>query len=180
MIEFDRVTTRGGDEGKSSLHDGSRLWKDDLVFELLGAVDKLTSYLGLLRSQVGKKSIGKQIASVQKKLLVIGSLAATPSSSDLFAPLEKIVDEDVNLLEEYEARLLAETRIEDRFVIPGDDPISARVDVARTLCREAERRIVSCIRDRSMAHLIPSQNYLNRLSDYLFVLARNLEQNPPR
>ncbi|HUX20378.1 MAG TPA: ATP:cob(I)alamin adenosyltransferase, partial [Spirochaetia bacterium] len=73
---------------------------------------------------------------------------------------------------------LARTEIGAEFVLPGDDLLSAQLDVARTVCRRAERRVVACIRDREMIQLASGQHYLNRLSDLLFILARHAAQHP--
>jgi len=184
MIEFDKVTTRGGDWGESSLASGERRRKDDLLFEMMGALDELSSFLGLARAGCGTPSksspeggpggseLADLIAGVQRTLLSIGAQVATPLRDPNDAKLHLVTDADVELLESIEVHYLSKAKIGDKFILPGDSPLAGQLDVARAMCRRAERRIVTCIRDRSMSELIPSQRYLNRLSDLLFVLAR--------
>jgi len=197
MIEFDKVTTRGGDWGESSLASGERRRKDDLLFEMMGVIDELSSFLGLARASCGaspesgsesegwrgSSELADVIAAIQRTLLSIGAQVATPVSDPNYARLRLVGDGDVEALEKIEARYLAEAEIGDKFILPGDSRLSGQLDVARAMCRRAERRIVTCIRDRSMRELIPSQRYLNRLSDLLFVLARFVDTKkamPPR
>ncbi len=178
MIEFDRVTTRGGDRGESSLIGGERLVKHDLIFEALGDVDELSSFLGLARSRIGTGRPEREIRTIQEHLITLGGLIATPSRETARSRLPLISAADVEGLERQEKYYLEHTVIPQRFVLPGESEPAARIDVARSVCRRAERRVVACIRDRGSTHLVTSQNYLNRLSDYLFVLARWIEQHP--
>lgn len=166
------VTTRGGDRGESSLYSGERLRKDDFIFEVLGDIDELSSNLGIVRSL----SQLPEILDIQKHLLAMGAQIATSRNSPNYPSVPKIDREDVNLLEERERTLLERTPISSSFISPGDSLISAHMDVARTLARRCERRMVTLIRDRLRSDLIESQRYLNRLSDYLFILARHWEQ----
>ncbi len=185
MIEFDKVTTRGGDWGESSLASGERRRKDDLLFEMMGAIDELSSFLGLARASCGAAStsgsasgsgeLSEPIAAIQRNLLAIGAQVATPMSDPNYPKLRLVGDGDVEALETMEGRYLSQAEIGDQFILPGGSLLSGQLDVARAMCRRAERRIVTCIRDRSMSELIPSQRYLNRLSDLLFILARYVD-----
>jgi cob(I)alamin adenosyltransferase len=178
-VEFERVTTRGGDTGESGLFSGERRRKDDLLFETMGDGDELVSSLGVARAQArrdGVDDIARAVETVQRAIFRVQSMIATGPSSELYATLQRIDDADVEKLEATLATLLDKTTIGEAFVIPGDSLLSSHLDVARTTCRRYERRIVSCIRDRTLVHLIPCQRWVNRLSDYLFVLARNVEQ----
>ena len=168
--EFDRITTRGGDRGESSLVDGQRRRKDDLYFETLGTLDELISVLGEVRADIAEERKAG-IAELQKKLQTVSGMVAVPKSSELFEKIAKIGEEDVEEVERLEHELLGCTEVPQEFILPGDGPISARIHVARTVCRRVERRIVTCIRDRGAAQLIPAQKYINRLADYLFLLA---------
>ena len=178
-LEFEQVTTRGGDSGESSLYDGTRRRKDDLLFEAMGDVDELSSNLGVVKTSLsetvsGSRRIISTIFTVQKNLRRIGAMIATPAESDRYSEIEVLEEKHIAELEKSEHDLLAETQIGEDFVLPGDSREAAVIDVARSVCRRAERRVVSCIRDRSMTHLAECQSYLNRLSDYLFILARHL------
>ena len=177
FIEFDQVTTRGGDTGESSLYNGERYRKDDLLFETMGDVDELNSHIGALKAAVESVKIARRLESIQQTLIVIGGEAATPVHDELFGKIGHVTEEDVTTLEKWERELLDSVKIEERFILPGGTPTAAVADIARTVCRRAERKVVACIRDRVMPHLIPAQHYLNRLSDYLFIVARALEQD---
>ncbi len=169
-IEFSQITTRGGDSGESSLADGERRRKDDLYFETLGTLDELVSYIGVVRADIDAKSAGV-LREVQKKLQILSGMVAIPKRSQLFEKASKIGEEELTALEREEEKLLRRTEIPAEFIRPGDNALSAHIHVARTICRRAERRVVSCVRDRGLSHLIPAQRYLNRLADYLFILA---------
>jgi cob(I)alamin adenosyltransferase len=172
-ITFTRVTTRGGDRGESSLYSGERVRKDDFIFEVLGDLDELNSSLGIVRSYAQSPDI----LQIQKNILVIGAVAATSPESPNYEKIKKIESRDVTDLEKMEQKLLSKTSIKSSFICPGDTSISAFIDVSRTLARRCERRIVTLIRERSRADLIAGQQYLNRLSDYLFILARYREEH---
>ncbi|MFO7850602.1 MAG: cob(I)yrinic acid a,c-diamide adenosyltransferase [Spirochaetia bacterium] len=169
-LEFTRVTTRGGDSGESSLADGERRRKDDLLFETLGTLDELVSYLGVVRAGIEGKN-AEVLLTIQKNLQGISGMMATPKRSKSSSASPGIDSSDIEELETEEAELLGETRISGKFVSPGNTALSAHIHVARTVCRRAERRIVTCIRERELSRLIPAQQYINRLADLLFVLA---------
>lgn len=172
-IDFDLVTTRTGDNGQSADYSGTVDWKDAPVFEVLGDLDELSSWLGLI------KHFGRYEASlerVQTTLLAIGSLVATHPDSPLASALTKVTDADVDRLEVWEKRLFDDgVVIHPAFVQPGKTPRSARVDVARTVCRRAERHFVAYVRTHGRSDLHAASRYLNRLSDVLFILARSWE-----
>jgi cob(I)alamin adenosyltransferase len=173
-MEFDKVTTRGGDRGDSSLYNGDRLSKDDLLFEALGDLDELVSCLVLLRAGISHAGYRKDLFAVQKRLFLLGSQIATPSSDPLYKSLVVLGQKDIEFLERLEKKIMEVTKIESAFVIPGENEASARADLARAVTRRLERRIVGCIRKRGMIELADGQRFVNRLSDYLFVLARTL------
>lgn len=168
-LDFDLVTTRTGDGGKTSTYSGTVEWKDAAVFELLGDLDELNSWLGVIKPFGHPGSI----EAVQSKLLKIGSLVATAPESPLFAGLQQVTADDVVELEAWEKSLLGSVVIEPVFILPGATPEAAWTDVARTVCRRVERRMVPFVRDTPRADLKESARYLNRLSDVLFVLARS-------
>jgi cob(I)alamin adenosyltransferase len=174
-IPFDRITTRKGDDGLSTLYTGERLPKDDLVFQTLGDIDELTSFLGWARAEEGLHPHQEHIKTLQRSLGKISSEIATPPSDPLFPSLDTLQEADILSLEEWEKELLEETEIPREFILPGDTPASARLDVCRAVCRRAERSIVALIRRYQRDELLPCQRYLNRMSDYLFILARSME-----
>ncbi|MFW5737855.1 MAG: ATP:cob(I)alamin adenosyltransferase [Spirochaetota bacterium] len=183
-LHFDQVTTRGGDTGDSSLFDGERRSKADPVFEALGDLDELGSWIGVLRARHRNawegplRDFDAELYEVQTVLQRVSALVACSPGTPAYARLEPLDGESVAALELREARLLRVTRIEPVFVVPGADPVSAELDYARTLCRRGERRVVAVIRDpaRPRPDLHAAQHYVNRLSDYLFIAARTAEQ----
>lgn len=183
-LEFQQVTTRGGDKGESSLFDGQRRRKDDAIFEALGDLDELTSWIGLVRARRRDSWTGalgdadRELREVQSVIQRVCALIACSPGSPEYARLTAIDQGTVGELELREARLLRVTTIRPSFVLPGESEISAELDVARSICRRCERRIVSVIRapGNPRPDLHTCQHYLNRLSDYLFVAARCAEQ----
>jgi len=176
MREFDRVTTRGGDAGMSSLFNGERYPKDDLIFHAVGTIDELVSVLGVCRSMTKKRKTTRHILEIQKLLFHIGAEIATPEHSEQYNDITHPQESDLERLERWQADLMEGTSIPPAFIVPGDHPLSAQMDVARTVTRRAERHLVTLVRTRGARRLIPSQQILNRLSDFLFVLARAVEQ----
>jgi cob(I)alamin adenosyltransferase len=185
-IEFQQVTTRGGDRGESSLADGERRRKDDMFFHTLGTIDELNAQLGFVKASVRSEGddvhrrflqTAGDITRIQESLQKIAAQVAIPRRSALFEKSPKITDDDIEEIEIREQSLMERTDLPRVFVNPGDSPVSASIHVERTVCRRSERWIVSCIRERGLDYLIPAQKYLNRLADYLFVCALWYDQN---
>ncbi len=182
MMEFERVTTRGGDRGESSLYNGERRVKDDAVFEALGDIDELSSWIGLVKAEVrADKGVSfprmeEELSDIQRTLMRLSAEIATPVRDPLYKKLTHLTQDDVENLETMEGLYLSKTEIGSAFIVPGTGLHSARLDIARTICRRAERRLVTCIRSGYLGHLSTGQNYLNRLSDLLFIFARHTEQ----
>ena len=183
-LTFEQITTRGGDGGDATLFDGERLVKSDPVFEALGDLDELTSWIGVVRSRYrdewhgALRDLDTELRDAQTVASRISALVACTPSSKQYARLTPVDDAAVEELELREARALKTTQIAPVFIIPGDEPGSAEIDFARALCRRCERRLVNVIRSpgRPRPDLHAAQRYLNRLSDYLFVIARKREQ----
>lgn len=167
-----RVTTRTGDRGETSLFGKERVRKDDPRIEALGDLDEAQSALGVARAQA-TGTVAETILELQRGLYIAMSEVATPAA-DLARLGQRIDALAVAAIDERAAALRATARIEGRFVIPGEDPLSAALDVARTVVRRAERRVVTLVDGGTVSgeHLLP---WLNRLSDVLFVLARSVE-----
>lgn len=175
MIEFEKVTTRGGDRGESSLYSGERRTKDDIFFQTLGDVDELQSSLGLIRAHLGDQDVEREVYEIQKHLVKIGAEIATNPSSELYEQFVHPTDKDTEALEQRMLALAERASIPDAFVMSGSSRPSAFADMARSIARRAERSLVGLIRSRHLIHLHVCQQYLNRLSDYLFMLARVLD-----
>jgi cob(I)alamin adenosyltransferase len=162
------IVTATGDDGLTSLWSGERVWKDDLRVESYGTIDELSSCLALARHAARLPEVLKAIDEVQHDLVrVAGELA---SRGQAFArPIEASdVERLTRGVEELEARIPLRG-----FVLPGMTEASARLDLARTVARRAERRIVALGRDADVGE--PLRRYVNRLSDLLFMLARDEE-----
>jgi cob(I)alamin adenosyltransferase len=160
------------------LFSGERRRKDDLLFETLGDGDELVSRLGVSRAETASSKVSKSVYRYQKVLFRVQAMVATAPSSEAYRDLDLVTDADIAAVEKAQSDLMKSTKVGEAFVVPGETRVSASLDVARSVCRRFERRIVRCIRDRGLTHLIPCQQYVNRLSDYLFVLARYVEQHP--
>jgi cob(I)alamin adenosyltransferase len=172
-LDFETVTTKGGDRGESSLYSNERRPKNIIVFHVLGDLDELNSYLGIVRGLNLKKNF---IEPIQKDILTISSLLATNPNSEIYKELTQIKPRDIRFLEGWQKSLMKKAYIPARFILPGEvggeKAYTAHIDVCRTICRRCERGIVGIIRDDKRIDLSRSQVYLNRLSDLLFVLAR--------
>lgn len=174
-----KIYTGTGDQGMTSLVNGERISKGDLKVESYGTTDELNSWLGVIVSQLPlslERTI-KELKNIQSNLFVIGSCLATPFNSPLFDLLKKIDPAEIqkleNAIDTYSEQLL-ELR---SFILPGGHPLAAWTHVARTVCRRAERRIINLLEleipnDNNQTSLTNIQIYINRLADYLFMLAR--------
>ena len=173
-----KIYTGGGDRGKTSLFSGERVIKSNDCIEAIGDVDELTAVLGMLTAVLpaDQSEIIEKIRQVQSDLFHICTwLATTPESSDTRS-LAEITENKVQFLESAIDRMEKALSPLKGFVLPGGHQASAVAQLARTVCRRAERRVVHLLKQYD-DRLLPgsfktSQVYLNRLSDYLFVLAR--------
>ncbi len=166
-MRITRVYTRQGDDGRTQIVSGERVWKDSVRVEAYGEVDELNSLIGFARSYVGDKRADSILREVQNDLFKVGSDLATPMtferavrvSPDMVEKLEKWIDELNSTLEP----------LRD-FILPSGSKAGALLHYARTVCRRAERRVVSLMKEEEVN---PSAlKYINRLSDLLFVMAR--------
>lgn len=170
-----RVTTRTGDRGDTSLFGKGRVRKTDPRIEALGDLDETQAALGLARAVMRGRERAL-VLDLQRGLYLAMSEVATPRAG--LARLGARIDADaVRELDGTVERLRARADIAGRFVIPGEDPASASLDLARTVARRAERSVIRLVDARAIGgeHLVP---WLNRLSDILFLLARVVEKRP--
>jgi cob(I)alamin adenosyltransferase len=172
-----RVTTRTGDSGDTSLFGKGRVRKTDARIAALGDLDEAQSVIGVARAMVTKSTVGRQLLELQQGLYVAMSEVATPPE-DLARLTARLDAAAVATLDAALESLKERTPIEGRFVVPGEDRVSAALDHARTVTRRAERSVVVCVDAGSVSGevLLP---WLNRVSDLLFVLARSLERRRP-
>jgi len=156
-----------GDDGTTGLGDGARIPKDDARIEALGAVDELNSTIGLLRDAAVPGDIDTVLSAIQHHLFDLGGELSIPG-------YQLIKAEAVDHLEAELDRLNAELEPLKEFILPGGTSAAAWCHLARSVCRRAERRVVSLNREAQQADT--PRHYLNRLSDYLFVLSRYLNK----
>lgn len=172
-LDFDIVTTKNGDRGMTTLWSGESVSKADSLIELIGTIDELTSLLGAAKKKT-RRRIRKQITQIQNTLYFIMSTLATSSTHENYQYVEPN-DETVNInkLERDMKSIMKFTHIEMKFVIPN-----GWIHYARAVTRKVERQIVSYIQrtdkpiNIEFQDLYIIQRYINRLSDYLFVIAR--------
>lgn len=165
-----KICTRTGDNGTTGLGDGSRTDKDDPRIEAIGAIDELNSTLGLLLSHELTEDMQDCLSHVQHRLFDIGGELCLPGQSAGRA----IGTEQIEELETFLEELNADLPPLREFILPGGCPAAAVCHLARTICRRAERRLVSLGKANDIN---PSGiMYLNRLSDLLFVMARRLNR----
>jgi len=165
-----KIYTRKGDDGKTALIGGDRVSKHHIRVESYGTVDELNSNLGFLRCGLSGKD-EETIAHIQNRLFMLGSYLASSSESKMILP--EIVPEDVQLLEneiDRHTNTLPELK---NFILPGGSNLGSHAHVARCVCRRAERLVVHLAEHEEIEPLIVQ--YLNRLSDYLFILARFID-----
>src|SRR5215469_5685872 len=168
-----KVTTGTGDAGYTSLLGEQRVPKYDARPETFGTVDEATSALGLARALTTDPRAKAIILRMQRDLYVLMAELATPAEH-LEAVGMRVTGEQIAWLESLEGELKAEVEIPNRFIIPGDSPAGAALDLARTVIRRAERMTVRLLHE-SVITSLDVVRYLNRLSDAVFILARYLE-----
>lgn len=165
------IYTKTGDKGTTSLFDNKRVFKDDIRVESYGTVDELVSFLGLAKNYVEDEDIYNIIQQVQNKLFTLASILATEDSSQVkYRIKEKDVEYLEDKIDDYMGRLGNPTG----FIIPGSGKKSGYLHVCRTICRRAERRIITLSKEVELDPLVVK--YVNRLSDLLYALARYLEE----
>jgi cob(I)alamin adenosyltransferase len=168
-----RIYTKTGDDGTTGLLYGGRISKADAAAEAYGTVDEAVAALGLARALCEEAELRDDLLGLQRDLFVVGAdLATNPEQRGRLEPGVSLVTEEmVERLEERIDALVAEHPLPNAFVVPGANPASAALDVARSVVRRAERRIVE-LREAGSEVNDAALRYLNRLSDLLFVTAR--------
>lgn len=173
------IVTKTGDQGETSLMYGRRVSKNDPRVTAYGGVDELTAALGLARASCTDKLVAEQIHSVQKDLInVMGELSTVPEDrprylKDGFHTVDaKMVDRVHDVIVDLEKD---KSLYPKDWVIPGSNPVAAALDLARTICRRAERHVAE-LNDPNSEIL----RYLNRLSDFCWILARFTEKPKPQ
>jgi cob(I)alamin adenosyltransferase len=178
-----KIYTRKGDDGTTGLWYGGRVPKSDGRPEAYGTVDEAASALGLCRAACGPadEEVHRDVLRIQTELFVAGAeLATAPEAAHRLEPgVSKVTDEMVERLEQDIDRYMERVDLPPKFVIPGGTELSARLDVARTAIRRAERRVV----ELKLAGDLPDDTvltYLNRASDAVYAIARYTDEPNPQ
>lgn len=168
-----KVYTKKGDQGTTGLIGGTRILKSSLKIEAYGTVDELNSHVGLLRDIIVTEDYQNQLLDIQDRLFTMGSHLATDFDKSKMK-LPEIYTEDVNNLEQWIDNMEETLEPMKHFVLPGGHPTVSHIHITRCICRRAERISVDLSQTESVNPIILM--YLNRLSDYLFVLSRKMAQ----
>tara|TARA_B100000575_G_scaffold61173_1_gene46569 strand:- start:5483 stop:6019 length:537 start_codon:yes stop_codon:yes gene_type:complete len=166
-----KIYTKKGDSGHTSLIDGQIVNKHNLSVDAYGTVDELNSFLGLLKDYIKDETIKDILNNIQPKLFSIGSILASGKNQNMLEKV-KIEKKDVKYIEFHIDSMNNELPELKNFIIPGGHKISSYSHVCRSICRRAERRISELNNEQSVDPNILS--YINRLSDFFFVLSRYL------
>jgi cob(I)alamin adenosyltransferase len=176
-----KVYTKTGDEGTTALFGGTRVPKHHMRIESYGTVDELNSYIGLIRDQDFNPSYKNILIEIQDRLFTVGAILATPPEKEVLKNGEKrlknlgIIESDIELLEKEIDNMEESLPPMTHFVLPGGHTTVSYCHIARCVCRRAERLATHLNEiEPTDAYVL---KYLNRLSDYLFVLARKLSSD---
>ena len=165
-----KIYTKTGDRGETSLFGGKRLPKNHIRIEAYGTVDELNAHIGLVRDGLNLEHPRQVLKEIQDRLFTIGANLASDPSKDL--PTPDITEQDIQLLESEMDDMEKELVPLKNFILPGGHPLVSQCHIARCVCRRAERITVALNQNEMVQAVIIK--YLNRLSDYLFVLSRRI------
>ena len=165
MGRISKVTTKTGDKGETGLGDGSRVSKSHTLIRLLGEIDELNSYLGRAIASCNKDTIIVELQSIQQDLFNMGGEVSMPKTE-----INLLTKDRISFLEDRIAKLNEQLPPLEEFILPGGDEFCSRIHVLRAVCRRVERYCVEVMEEglKIRYWLL----YLNRLSDYFFVLSR--------
>lgn len=170
-----KIYTKTGDSGQTSLYDQTRINKEDIRVESYGTIDELNSTLGLAKTFINDEAIYQLIERIQRELFnVAGELAMLDGSG---FP-DRITEENILFLEQTIDAYLDRIGRDQvfKFILPGSNTASGALHVSRTVCRRAERRILRLARQHAVGPILIK--YVNRLADFIYTLARYMEENP--
>ncbi len=165
-----KIYTKTGDQGETGLFGGLRLPKSHIRIDAYGTVDELNAFIGQLRDGIEEQALRDLLKEIQDRLFVIGSNLASDPTKEMAVP--DILPSDITLLESQMDEMDKSLPALKNFILPGGHPSVSHAHLCRTICRRAERQVVALQQiDKVEPILI---QYLNRLSDYFFVLSRKL------
>ncbi len=170
MPRITKVYTKTGDDGSTALGSGRRVPKDSLRIEVIGAVDEVNAHIGAALSVGVVGAIGPTLKKIQNELFHLGADLCVPEEDKSHKPVPTVSKRHVDELEQVMDKLSQNLPPLENFVLPGGSPSAATLHVARAVCRRAERSAVALARKEKIGEFVVQ--YLNRLSDALFVMAR--------
>ncbi len=168
-----KIYTKTGDLGQTSLIGGTKVAKSHIRIESYGTIDELNSYIGLVNDHIEFTEIKGTLKEIQDRLFTIGSSLATDPEKDSKMKLPDLKEEDILYLEQQIDAMNGELPVMKNFILPGGHVAVSTTHIARCICRRAERLCVNLKEHEEFIDPVVIK-YLNRLSDYLFVLARYL------
>ncbi|HEX2607889.1 MAG TPA: cob(I)yrinic acid a,c-diamide adenosyltransferase [Flavisolibacter sp.] len=170
-----KIYTKTGDKGTTSLIGGTKVPKNDIRIETYGTVDELNSWIGLINDQINDGAFRSELKEIQDRLFTIGSSLASDFEKAPKMKLPDLHDSDIALLEKRIDEMTAALPEMKHFILPGGHPAVSSIHIVRCVCRRAERLAVS-MQQHDLHVEEKVIRYLNRLSDYLFTLARFIGQ----
>ncbi len=170
-----KIYTKTGDKGQTSLFGGERVPKHHLRIESYGTVDELNSFIGLVRDQKVDERSYDTLIEIQDRLFTLGSMLATPDDKGGKIKIPKLAEGDIEFLEKEIDAMNEQLPPLKSFVLPGGHTTVSYCHICRTVCRRAERLVTALVENEPVDELVVK--YLNRLSDYLFTLARKLSSD---
>ena len=174
MVVLNRIYTRTGDRGLTRLATGAPVPKSDARVQAYGEVDETNACIGLCRLHTGSNpAMDAMLARIQNELFDLGADLATPPDPKPDWEVLRVTADQVTRIEAEIDSMNADLAPLTSFVLPGGSPLAAHLHLARTVCRRAERRVADLARDDAQAISSESLQYLNRLSDHLFVASRH-------
>lgn len=166
-----KIYTKTGDSGSTSLIGGTKVPKSDLRIDAYGTVDELNSWIGLINDQLNMEEFKNELKDIQDRLFTIGSSLATDADKEPKMKLPDLHESDIHLLEVKIDEMTAQLPPMKSFILPGGHVTISSIHICRTVCRRAERLLVTMQQHQLVVEPKVLQ-YINRLSDYLFTLAR--------
>ena len=170
-----KIYTKTGDKGSTSLIGGTKVPKNDIRIETYGTVDELNSWVGLINDQLGDEEFKNELKEIQDRLFIIGSELATDNTKEIKMKLPDLHHTDIKFLEKRIDEMTAALPEMKSFIIPGGHVTVSSIHITRCVCRRAERLAVNMQQHELFVDEKIIQ-YINRLSDYLFTLARYAAQ----
>jgi len=170
-----KIYTKTGDGGKTSLIGGTKVSKSDIRIDTYGTVDELNSWIGLINDQLGIDELKMELKNIQDRLFTIGSSLACDADKELKMKIPDLHTSDIEFLEGRIDVMTGQLPLMKSFILPGGHTTVSSIHICRTVCRRAERLAVTMSENHFFVEEKVIQ-YLNRLSDYLFTLARYAAQ----